>query len=57
MLNFLCLPIIKMASISLYKDDVAVGYQIREIQDTHVHCYSFFGQHELDIIVSSASTM
>ena len=36
--------------------DVAVGYLIREIQDTHT-VIPHFSQHELDIIVSSASTM
>ena len=39
-------------------DDVVVGYLIREIRDTHDHTViPHFSQHELDIIVSSASTM
>ena len=37
-------------------EDVAVGYLIREIRDTHT-VIPHFSQHELDIIISSASTM
>ena len=37
-------------------EDVAVGYLIREIRDTHT-VIPHFSQHELDIIVSLASTI